>query len=167
MSIEMNFDGVDAWSGGSFLTPGSHNVKVIEADEKPASTGTPQFVLRMEAIDGDQAGGTITDYVSVTPNSLGRVRQVLEAFGIVIPAGQFAFSADGLLGKRAKIVVREEPGRKDPTKMFSKVAAYEELGSGVGGFIPASNGASGDPLAAAAAVPAGDFAPVDDDSIPF
>lgn len=140
MGIKVNLSGVEAWSGSTVLSPGSHNVRVTEAREATAGTGTPQIELSMEAIDGAEAGGAIRDWIAVTERSLGRVRMIMEAFRIQIPDGDFELSAQSFVGKTARIVVRSEPGRKDPSKTFSKVAAYELMDGAAGG------GFAGDPL---------------------
>lgn len=145
--IPLNLDNVDAWAGGAILSPGNHTVRVVEADDtKTSRNGHPQIVLKLEATDGPETGGTITDWITITPNSLGRVRQILEAFQYSIPSGQFQLNAGQLLNRTARIVVREEPGNDG--KMRSQVKAYEPSGTGVAHTN--GNGASPDPFAATA-----------------
>lgn len=137
MGIKMNLSGVEAWSANTVLSPGSHTVKVIDAKEGAASTGTPQIELTLEAIDGLEVGGTIRDWIAVTERSLGRVAQIMDAFRMGIPEGDFTLEASSFMGKTARIIVRSEPGRKDPSKTFSKVAAYEQADSMAGGAMAA------------------------------
>lgn len=176
MGIPVDMNGVDAWTPGNVLSPGQHTVKVTEAKEEPASTGTPQIILSMEATAGPEVGGTITDWIAVTPNTLGRVRMIMEAFQIPVPAGQFVLEASAFVNRTARIIVRSEPGRKDPSKSFSKVGGYEPSGNGTTGGMGGTP--SGDPLdqvasspngfSQPAAVGGGDFGPPrTDDDIPF
>lgn len=157
--IPMNLDNVEAWAAGAILSPGTHTVRVIEADDSRTSkNGHPQIVLKLEATEGDEVGGTITDWLTITPNSLGRVRQILDAFQFPIPPGNFQLAGSQLINRAARIVVREEMGSDG--RMRSQVKAYEPSGSGVSH----ANGNGGDPLAAA--VPAGTPA-FDDSDVPF
>lgn len=181
MGIPINMNGVKAWEPGAVLSPGTHVVKVTEAKEEPASTGTPQIVLKMEAVAGDEIGGTISDWMTVTYNSRGRVLMIMQAFQVQVPEGDFNLEASWFVGHHAQITVRQEPSRKDPSKTFNSVAAY----SPVEGAGPVAS-QQGDPLAQAAQQPApqsefagvgasgGDFSPpphtgghYDDADIPF
>lgn len=156
--INMNLDNVDAWAAGAILSPGQHTVRVVEADDsKTSKNGHPQIVLKLEATEGPEAGGSITDWITITPNSLGRVRQILDALQYPIPGGQFQLNAAQLVGRAARIVVREEASQDG--KMRSQVKAYEQSGSGVA--QASSNGQASDPLASIGGHPA------DDQSIPF
>lgn len=167
MGINMNLTGVEPWSANTVLSPGSHTVRVIEAEEKPANTGTPQIILQMEAISGAEAGGKIRDWIAITEKCLGRVAQIMQAFGMPIPQGNFSLEAQSFVGKVATVIVRSEPGRKDPSKTFSKVAAYEQADSNAGGapapsddpFVQGQQNGQGPVPAAAGGFP--------DDDIPF
>jgi hypothetical protein len=151
----MNLDNVEPWAPGAILSPGQHTVRVAEADDsKQSKNGYPQIILKLEAIEGPETGGTITDWITITPNSLGRVRQILEAFQYQIPAGDFQLAASHLVYRTARIVVREETGQDGRTR--SQVKAYEPSGSGAA----ADNGIGSDPFAGTTAAPV-------DDSIPF
>lgn len=155
--IPMNLDNVDAWAGGAILSPGNHTVRVTEADDSKFSrNGHPQIVLKLEATEGPEIGGTISDWIIITPNSLGRVRQILEAFQYPIPGGEFQLNAAQLVNRTARIVVREEMGNDG--RMRSQVKAYEPSGSGVA--QASTNGAAPDPFAASGSVQ-------NNDNIPF
>lgn len=123
-------DGVEAWSGGAILPPGWHEIKVRETQETTSSNGHPQAELKM---DGSE--GSITDWVTITPNSLGRVKQILEIFGIEIPQGKFAFEWSMLVGRQARILIREEP-KNDGSGMRSVVKAYEPSSGEHNGAAP-------------------------------
>jgi len=111
---------VEAWSEGAILKPGSHNVRCVEAEED--ETGTPSIEVQLEAIDGPEAGSRITDWIYVTPNSLGRVKQIFEAFGVDIPKGDWDLNVKQIIGADVRILVREEPNNEG--KMRSRVKAY-------------------------------------------
>lgn len=125
MSFKISLDGVEPWKGGGvILRTGTHPVRVVDEEIK-LDGDHPVVVVTLEAIGGDEKGGEIRDWIHVTEASLGRVAQIYEAFNVEVPAGEFEWIS--LMGKQAKAVVREKPGRDDPSKTFSEVAAYSAL----------------------------------------
>jgi len=96
---------------------------------------------------------------------------IMEAFQIPVPAGQFVLEASAFMNRTARIIVRSEPSRKDPSKSYSTVAGYEPSGNGTAGGM--GGAPSGDPLDQVASSsngfqPAAVGGPVHDDSdIPF
>lgn len=150
--IELNLDGVEAWSGAGTLPPGQHVCKIEEATEGTSSGGNPQVELLLRATGGDTAGASIRDWIIVIPSTLGKVRQFLEAARCAIPQGDFAFPTGQLTGRSVLVTVREE---EYGGKTRARVVAYE----------PATDfaGNGGDPQPAlAASGPAHR-----DDDIPF
>lgn len=133
MGFKMSLDDVEPWKGGGMiLRTGSHPVRVVDEEIKePGKDGFegdhPVVILTLEAIGGEEKGGEIRDWVHITPEALGRVAQIFEAFGVKVPSGEFEWIS--VKGKQAKAVVREKPGRKDPSKTFSEVASYVALAS--------------------------------------
>lgn len=126
MTFELNLDGVDAWGSSIILRPGTHPVKVVD-EEIDTSGDHPVVKVQMEAIGGEEAGGEIRDWIHVTQNTKGRIVQIYKAFGVEIPSGTFKWVS--LKGKRAKILVREEPKRSEPDKKVSQVKTYMPLGA--------------------------------------
>lgn len=123
--IPVNFDDVEAWSGGVILGPGTHVVRCTSADdEKPSSGGHPQIELELEAISGEEQGASIRDWQVVTPGSRGRVLQMLLAFGATIPRGDWNLDAKHLVGKTCVIVVRKKEKGDGSKDMVSRVEAY-------------------------------------------
>lgn len=134
MGFKMSLDDVEPWTpGGVTLRSGTHSIQVVDEEIKePGDDGYdgdhPVVILTLEAIAGDEKGGEIRDWVHVTEKTLGRIAQIFEAFGVEIPSGEFEWIS--IKGKQAKAVVREEPGRKDPSKKFSEVKSYVALVEG-------------------------------------
>jgi len=121
MSIKVNLSGEEAWSaGGGLIQPGIHSCKITEAKEGTSSGGYDQIELELT---NDQ-GATIRDWLVITPKTLGKIKQVLDACGVGVPEGEFDLTASDLQGKSAEIVVAEEPGQDGNTR--SRVKAYRE-----------------------------------------
>lgn len=150
MSIPMNLSGTEAWSVGDVLPPGTYVTQIAEAVEGTSSNQNPQIELRLECREG-----AIRDWIVITPKTLGKVRQLLEAAGVQIPPGDFQLDADTLLRRRVQIVVREQPDNQG--KLRSRVIGYEPPNAGTP--MQADTAGLGQPVGATAA-------PADDD-LPF
>jgi hypothetical protein len=122
MTLELDLTGVEAWAAGDILPSGTHTVEVTESKEGTSSGGHPQVELDLRCVAGQYVDGTIKDWIVVIPKTAGKVKQILEAFGVANLDGKVSFEASDLKGKRANIVVREEPY---DGQMKSKVKAYE------------------------------------------
>lgn len=145
MSFELDMKDVDAWEAGDILPAGHHDIEVASAAEGQSTGGHPQLELELTATGGEYEGGRIRDWVVVIPSTAGKVKQVLEAFGVEVPNSSVRFGASDLNGKRARILVREEPDQEG--KLRARVKAYEPLEA-----VASSNGST---------------AKKDDDDLPF
>lgn len=126
MTFKLSLDDVEPWkAGGVILNPGTHPVRVVDEEVK-LDGDHPVVLITLEATAGEEKGGEIRDWIHVTENTLGRIAQIYQAFGVEIPSGEFEWIS--LRDRRAKAVVREVPGRDDPSKKFSEVKAYLALG---------------------------------------
>jgi hypothetical protein len=124
MTISLNLDGVEAWTGSVILKPGTHPVTVT--NEEVDETGDhPVVVLQLEAIGGDEPGAEVRDWVHITANTLGRIAQLYKAFNVDVPSGDFNWIP--VKGRNCKVLVREEPKRDDPSQMRTAVKAYLPL----------------------------------------
>jgi hypothetical protein len=85
MTITLNdIDQTEAWSaGGGLLPPGRHLCRIVDTEEGESSNGNPQMILTLEAIAGEHVGGQIKDWIVVVPQTYGRVRQILDAAGLL------------------------------------------------------------------------------------
>jgi hypothetical protein len=122
MPITINLDGVEAWKGAQMLPPGRHLCRCIDAEEGRSSGGHFELHLTWEAITGEHTGGQLQDWVQVTQSALGKIRQLLNATGADVPAGEFSLSAQMFRGRTAELVARE--GRKPNGDVRMEVAAY-------------------------------------------
>ena len=134
MGFKISLDDVEPWKGGGIiLRSGTHPIRVVDEEIKePGKDGYegdhPVVILTLEAIGGQEQGGEIRDWVHITQDALGKVAQLYDVFGVDVPSGEFEWIS--LKGRQAKIVVREKPGRKDPSKKFSEVVSYTKLAGG-------------------------------------
>lgn len=126
MSIPVqNLDREEAWKVSNILPPGWHTCKITEAAETQSGSGNPQIELDLEAIGGDNPGGTIKDWIVVVPQTYGKVKQLLQAAAVPVEAGDWALDVTVLRGREVSVLVRQEPKFDDPTKTVNRVAGYE------------------------------------------
>lgn len=116
---------VDPIRGSVVLGIGSHPVTVLDEEILEDTDERKKIRLRMESIGGDEPGARITDFWTITAKSAPYILGQIEAFGVELPGDEFEWIP--LVGRNCKIVVRKEPGFKDPSRMFSVVKAYEKL----------------------------------------
>lgn len=139
MTIKLdNIDKEEAWNVSQVLPPGWHNVKIVSSEEGQSSGGHPEIELELESLLGE---GRMKDWIVVTSQSLGKVRQLIEAAGVQIKGGVWEFDPALLTGAEVSILVRVEPKLSDPSQTVHKVVGYEmPRGGHTGG---AGNGAAG------------------------
>lgn len=135
---KINLDGVEAWSGAAILPPGRHRVRIDGADEGEKN-GHPVVELQMSAESGQLSGYGCRDWIHITPNTLGRVKQFLEAVKVEIPQGDFEMPTSKLPGRQVCVLLKEEP-KQDGSGMRTVVAAYmpaDQASADVPGETPA------------------------------
>jgi hypothetical protein len=153
--VKLNLNDVDPWeASGGVTPPGQHQVVIDDVEESESTGGHPQLVVRMRVEDGPYAATTITDWIVVTPATLGKVKQFLAAAGYDVPDGDFDLDASGLTGRRVGIIVREEP--KPDGELRNRVKAYLDPGQ-VASDVPADT----------EGLPVGAGSGSRDDDIPF
>lgn len=126
MSIPVqNLEREEAWKVSNILPPGWHVCKITDSQETESGQGNPQIELDLEAIGGDNAGGSIKDWIVVVPQTYGKVKQLLQAAGVEVPAGDAQLDVAVLKGREVSILVKQEPKFDDPSKTVNKVAGYD------------------------------------------
>lgn len=130
---KINLTGVEAWKGGGLLPAGTHHVEITDATEKTSSGGNPQTEVELRAIGGEYEGGTIRDWITLTPEAFGRVRQFLEAVSYEIPDGEFEMPTSQVVGRQCQILVRDELYQGETkTKVKAYMPAKGDIPTGVG-----------------------------------
>lgn len=121
----------EAWevSTGTMLPAGNHVCEVLSADASgESSSGYPQVALEV-----GNADGSIRDWLVITPKTLGKIIQVIQALGLEPPSDEQVDPSTHALaqgyvatwvGRRVGVVVRSEQDYKDPTKTRERVQGY-------------------------------------------
>jgi hypothetical protein len=134
VSISLNLENVEAWTGSVPPPPGQHVFRIDEATEGTSSGGHDQLEVSLRVESGDSVGATMRDWIVITPATLGKVRQFLEATEVEIPPGEFALPTSRLPGRLVKGTVRLE---ERDGKTRARLVAYEPSGR------PATTGSNG------------------------
>lgn len=117
-----NLDGVDSWS--DFLQPGEHQCVIEVAKPGHSPNGNKSLELQLRATDSDtQPGAILNEWVYETPDSLGRLKQFLEAIGYPIPKGNFDIDYSQVMGKTVRVSVSKQRNPKDG-KFYSRVDSF-------------------------------------------
>ena len=117
--MELDFTGVET---SNLLPEGTHLVKVTESEFTKAQTGSDQLCVSFE----DSQGATRKAWLSLVPQALWKVKQLLEALGISAE-GKVKLNATALRGRMCKIVVEKD--RNDETKLV--VSKFMKTSDGI------------------------------------
>ena len=129
MSPSANFDDVPDAEGFERLPPGEHLVVIIEAQERAGQVRgePPTWIVRFQALEGDDEGGEITDYLKWTRKAMPRLRKLLSAVG-ERKQGDEAYRPGVLKGRVLWIHVHERPyqGKMRPEVSFAGFKEADE-----------------------------------------
>jgi hypothetical protein len=126
--------GVDAWAAGDQLEAGAYVVRAASVERTKSKADNEQIQVDWRVLGGPFKGAEQRDWITFTENAMGRVVQVLQAIGQEVPDTNFASYGEladwvaGVLKKDAvtEVIIRLEPGQKDPNREFPKVAGYRK-----------------------------------------
>ena len=90
-------------SGGD-IPVGDHTVEIIAARDGVSSKGNDQIVVDLQ----DRDGRVLTDWITITPRALWRVKQVWEAAGLNWPGSGGEIDEQDLVGRHVHITVFED-----------------------------------------------------------
>jgi hypothetical protein len=123
-------DVTPAGEGFDPLPAGWYNVRVENAEEVTASTGTPGIKMELAVTDGPYTGRKIWDRMWISEAGAGFIVQKLQAMNYPIPQGEFDLDAIELIGRRCAVKVEPRTytksdgtqGTADDVKAYDKVA---------------------------------------------
>lgn len=130
----INLGGTTAWAVDDRIEPGSYVAKSVTVERMKSSNKNEQVQVDWRVMGGQYKGAEQRDWITFTESAMGRVVQVIEAIGEQVPQQDFASYgelADWLAeilkkGAVTEMVIRLEPGRKDPSKEFPTIAGYRK-----------------------------------------
>lgn len=97
---EIDFSNVKERAGRLKVTPGDYLFKISSVEETKSKAGNPMWVFDQEILPGfEGAGQSIRDYVSLTPQALFKLRDLLEALGVSVGKKKIKVDPQKLVGK--------------------------------------------------------------------
>lgn len=117
-TVSVNMEGVEA--GGKAIADGNYEAEIVEVTEEESSNGNEQLKVVWQFTE-KMKGTKLFDWLSLTPQSLWRLRGLLETIGVEVPDGVMNIDLDDLIGCSAVLEVTNEDynGKKRP-----KVTGY-------------------------------------------
>lgn len=141
MGISVNFDGVEATQGGGPLPEGEYLVVIDEAEQTTSQGGTPGVSTKLRVIRGEHEDRLLWDTIWITDKAMGVARWKLECAGLPIPQGQFNLEPRNLVGRKVKVVVKQE---EYDGKVRARVKAWDSAGQNDGVADPMAGAAKPD-----------------------
>lgn len=120
--VAVDFTGVESGGGRVRIPEDDYKVRVVDATLGTAkSSGNSMIIWNFEIIEGKFKGKKLRDRAVLTPESLWKLKQILEAMGLTVPSKKVALDLTKYVGKElgATVVDDEYEG-----KISSKIADY-------------------------------------------
>jgi len=126
--ISIDFEGVE--SGGSRIIPdGTYQGIVHKCEAEESSSENQMLAFRWKISGGKYKGATVFDNCVLLPQSLWRLRSMLEACGLEVPDGAMDIDPDDLVDLECTLeITNEEYNGKDRPRItgFAPSAGEEE-----------------------------------------
>lgn len=121
--MKANFDFTDV-STFETIPQGKYTCFLFDVDERTTKKGDDMYVLILKIAEGDHKGRQLFYNLPVMRQTMWKIKESIEAFGVTLPEGIAEIDFDDLLGKKVKAVVihREWEG-----KVRENVASLERL----------------------------------------
>lgn len=121
--MKANFDFTDV---GTFETipQGKYTCYLFDVDLKQTKKGDDMYVLILKIADGEHKGRQLFYNLPVMKQTMWKIKESIEAFGVELPQSKVSFDFENLLGRKVKAVVTH---REWEGKTRENVAALERL----------------------------------------
>lgn len=128
--VNIDFEGVEAGGGGFKIPEGDYRMKVKEVEDTESDAGNSMFKWTFEGIEGKSKGKLFYLYtVYDPPESLWKLRSLLEALGQEVPDGPLDLDLDEMVDLEIIGTVGDEEYKDKITSKlqdFSPVDGEEE-----------------------------------------
>ena len=111
--MKANFDFTNISNDFEILPKGEYVVHLFDVDLKKTQKGDNMYVLILKVAEGEHKGRQLFFNLPVMPQTMWKIKETLEAFGMEIPKSVVSIDFDELLGKKAIAIVghREYQGK--------------------------------------------------------
>ena len=129
-TISVDFEGVES-GGGRPVPDGNYNAFISKITEEESGDGNPYLHAVWKVQGGKANGATIHDNISLLPQSLWRLRTILECIGYEVEDGPMDIDPADILEEECGIeVTNEEWEGKDRPRITGFMQADEEFAEG-------------------------------------
>jgi hypothetical protein len=110
MKVNFDFTNVDSFET---IPQGKYTCYLFDVDEKTTRKGDPMYVLILKIAEGEHKGRQLFYNLPVMRQTMWKIKESIEAFGLELPKGPISIDFDDLLGKKVKAIVthREWEGK--------------------------------------------------------
>lgn len=119
--LAVDFSGVESGGGRTRIPEGDYKVTVDTVKQSESKAGNAMLVWDFKISEGKFAGKKLRDRTTLTPESLWKLKQVLEAMGISVPSKQVALKLSNYIGKDLGVTVVDD---EYEGRISSKVEDY-------------------------------------------
>jgi hypothetical protein len=121
--MKANFDFTDV---GTFETipQGKYTCYLFDVDLRQTRKGDDMYVLILKIADGEHKGRQLFYNLPVMKQTMWKIKESIEAFGVELPQSKVSFDFENLLGRKVKAVVTH---REWEGKTRENVVALERL----------------------------------------
>lgn len=125
-NVELDFTNVEerkARTPRQWVTEGDYKFKIDAIDPNAISSNKlPMWIVTLSFLEGPAKGKQHTDWLSLTPQALFKLRDLLEAIGLKVSGKKAKFDPQKLVGKVVGAHIRDADPYKG--KVNSEVAYY-------------------------------------------
>jgi len=131
--VIIDFSKEEGGGGGNRIRvkEGDYHVKILKArHDTSAEKGTPGLVVTFRLVGGKHDGKKFEEWFYLTPKSLWRVRKLLEAVGMSVPAKKVRIPTEKLRGKELGVTLTDDEYEGRISSRVSDVMDLDDLSSG-------------------------------------
>lgn len=124
-AVEIDFTNVKDRPGNVRVPKGDYKFKIAKVDDAAKSkAGNPMWVFDQEFLEGPSAGRVLRDYISLTPQALFKLRDLLEALGYKVGKKKIKVDPKKLVGKTVGAHVQDGEPYGERGTVKSEIGYY-------------------------------------------
>ena len=137
-TVELDFTDVEERDGAVRVEPGNYMLRIADAQDEDANgqpllskAGNRKWVLKLEFLQGPAAGRKLTSHLSLTPQALWKIRELLAACGYKVPRGKLKVDPIKLVGRTLGAAIQDgDPfvGNDGKERVSSELAFFLKPG---------------------------------------
>ena len=103
--MRANFDFTSVEEGFELLPKGDYVINLFDVDLKKTKAKDDMYVLVLKIAEGEHKGRQLFFNLPVMQQTMWKIKETLEAFGMKVPKGAMDIDFDEMLGKKATAII--------------------------------------------------------------